>query len=64
MKNIDKIKGMSVWELAEFIHDVSCNSAKITTCEEECNKCEYSDSYCVSGIGEWLNSEAGGENDD
>lgn len=57
MTNAEKIKSMSTWELAEFIHSVSCNSTKITTCNDECAKCEYSDSYCINGIGEWLNEE-------
>lgn len=58
MNNAEKIKNMSTWELAEFIYDVSCNATKISTCENECAKCECSDSYCVSNIAEYLLQEA------
>ena len=57
MTNADKIKAMSNWELAEFIYNVSNGATQITTCKEECKKCEYSNSYCIFQIGEWLISE-------
>lgn len=57
MVNHERIRGMSVWELATFIHNVSCNTEKITTCEDECEKCECTDEYCISGIAEWLLEE-------
>ena len=57
MNNADKIRAMSNWELAEFIYDVSNGATQITTCKEECEKCEYSDGYCTYQIGEWLISE-------
>ena len=36
-----------------------CNGAtKISTCEEKCASCEYSDNYYIYQIGEWLISES------
>ena len=57
MNNADRIRNMSNCELAEFIYNVSNGETKISTCEEECEKCEYSDGYCTYKIGEWLISE-------
>lgn len=57
MTNADKIKAMSNWELAEFIYNASNGATQITTCKEECKKCEYSNEYCIFQIGEWLISE-------
>ena len=57
MTNEERIKSMSRWELAEFIYKVSCGATKITDCTGECLLCEMSDSWCVSGIGEWLMKE-------
>ena len=37
--------------------NVSNGATKISTCEEECANCEYSDDYCIYQIGEWLISE-------
>lgn len=56
--NADKIRNMSNWELAEFIFNVSNGATKISTCKEECAKCEYTDDYCIYQIGEWLISES------
>lgn len=57
MTNADRIRAMSNWELAEFLYSVSNGATKISTCEEECANCEYSDGYCTYKIGEWLISE-------
>lgn len=57
MTNANKIRTMSNWELAEFIYNVSNGATQITTCKEECKKCEYSNEYCIFQIGEWLISE-------
>ena len=57
MTNADRIRKMSNWELAEFIYNVSNNLVKISTCEEDCELCKSSDSYCTYKIGEWLISE-------
>ena len=57
MTNADKIRAMSNWELAEFIYNVSNNLVKISTCEEDCELCKSSESYCTYQIGEWLISE-------
>ena len=56
--NADRIRNMSDEELAETIHSISCNATEISTCNEECLKCEQPDSYCVRNIMEWLQSEA------
>ena len=58
MTNADRIRSMTNWELAEFIYNVSNGATKISTCEEECAKCEYADDYCIYQIGEWLISES------
>ena len=58
MTNADKIRNMSNYELAEFIFNVSNGTTKISTCEEECANCAYSDNYCTYMIGEWLISES------
>ena len=58
MTNADRIRAMSNWELAEFIYNVSNGVTKISTCEEKCTECEYSDGYCIYQIGEWLISES------
>ena len=57
MTNADRIRAMSNWELAKFIHEVSNGETQISTCKEECAKCEYSDDYCTYQIGEWLIDE-------
>lgn len=57
MTNADKIRNMSNWELAKFIYEVSNGATQISTCEEECAKCKYSEGYCICQIGEWLIDE-------
>ena len=56
--NAERIRNMSDEELAETIHSISCNATEISTCKEECLKCEQPDSYCVRNIMEWPQSEA------
>ena len=55
--NADRIRAMTNWELAEFIYNVSNNLVKISTCEEDCELCQSSESYCTYKIGEWLTNE-------
>lgn len=57
MKNYEHIKGLSTWELAEFLHKVSENSTQISVCNKECKTCKLSEAWCISQIGEWLNEE-------
>ena len=57
MKNIDKIKAMTTWELAVFLRKVADGQTKFTICENECAKCECSTAYCTSEIGDWLLSD-------
>ena len=59
MTNAEHIKNMTTWELAEFIYNVSNNAIKISKCENECAKCDYTDSYCISEIGEYLLEQKG-----
>ncbi len=58
MTNADRIRNMTNWELAEFIHNVSNGGTEISTCEEDCAKCVCLDDYCIYMIGEWLISES------
>lgn len=58
MKNIDKLKSLEAWDLAIFLQGVSDGFLKFTVCDEECDGCTHSDSWCVSQIGEWLIQEA------
>lgn len=58
MTNKERISQLGIWDLAEFLHDVSAGATKFTVCENECLKCEYSDSYCTSQIAEWLMAES------
>ena len=57
MTNADRIRVMSNRELAEFIYNVSNNLVKISSCEEDCELCKSSESYCTYQIGEWLINE-------
>ena len=57
MTNADKIRNMSNLELVECIYNVSNGTTKISTCEEDCELCKSSESYCTYQIGEWLISE-------
>lgn len=57
MKNIERIRQMSTWELGEFIHGISCGYEKITTCEKDCCICDSSDGFCIFQICEWLNTD-------
>ena len=54
MTNADRMRNMSNYELAEFIYNVSNGATKISTCEEKCAECKYSDDYCTYQIGKWL----------
>ena len=58
MTNADEIRNMNNCELAQFIYNVSNGATKISTCDKECAKCEYSEDYCIYQIGEWLISES------
>lgn len=56
MTNYEKIKNMSVKELAEFIYGTAIND-----CEYCCNgKCDDKN-YCLDGHKQWLESEAENE---
>lgn len=58
MTNAEKIRSLSNWKLAEFIKYVSDNEIKISVCENECAKCEFTEAYCTSEIAEWLMEES------
>lgn len=57
MSNGDYIRQMDNWHLAEFIKSIADNEATITTCQDECAECDYSNDYCTFQIGEWLLQE-------
>ena len=58
MKNVEKIKQLSNWDMAVLLYDISNHATMFTVCERECAKCEFSDDYCISEIAEWLISES------
>lgn len=57
MNNADFIRNMDNWHLAEFIKAIADGETTITTCKDECENCDYSESYCTYQIGEWLLQE-------
>lgn len=56
--NYDRIHGMSIEELAEYIFGVSIGNAPCVLCSEECDFCELSDEDCKKKTLDWLQSEA------
>lgn len=58
MTNEERIRKLPRWDLAEFIKDVSDNEIKISVCENECAKCEFTEDYCTFQIAEWLMQES------
>lgn len=64
--NFDRIKDMSVDEMAAFLDEV--NSCLCMICSKERNECEFNDyyltpdeqeeDYCHKNITKWLESEA------
>lgn len=58
MTNCDRIKNMSVEELAKFINDVAACCFKDAECENCPINCRRTAVYCTSStISKWLNSE-------
>ncbi len=58
MTNFEKIKQMSVEELAEFI----CNRMCADCCDNRCPAREFCEAGCrYSGMSKWLESEADNE---
>ena len=57
MTEFQKINGMSVEELAEFLYDVSEGTAKFVSCDNECDSCSGAEEICVPRIIEFLKSE-------
>ena len=58
MTNIEKIKSMSIDEMAEFIYNVSENETEITVCKNECDWCTNDVEMCQALIGRWLQEES------
>lgn len=58
MTEFQRIKGMSVEELAEFLYSVSEGTAKFVSCDDECDSCSGAEEICVPRIIEFLKSEA------
>lgn len=57
MTEFQRIKGMSVEDLAEFIYGVSEGTAKFVSCDDECDSCSGSEGICVPRIIDFLKSE-------
>ena len=57
MTEFQRIKGMSVEELAEFLYGVSEGTAKFVSCDDECDSCRGAEEICVPRIIEFLKSE-------
>lgn len=58
MTNLEKIKSMSIDEMAEFIYNVSENKTEITVCKNECDLCVNDAEMCQALIGRWLQEES------
>lgn len=58
MTEFQRIKGMSVEEMAEFLYSVSEGTAKFVSCDEDCDSCSGAAGICVPRIIEFLKSEA------
>lgn len=57
MTEFQRIKGMSVEELARFLYDVSDGTAKFVSFADECDSCSGAEEICVPRIIEFLKSE-------
>ena len=57
MTEFQRIKGMSVEELARFLYSVSEGTAKFVSCDDECDSCSGAEEICVPKIIEFLKSE-------
>lgn len=58
MTNIEKIKSMSIDEMAEFIYKVSENETEISVCGNCCDECPNDEEMCQALIGRWLQEES------
>lgn len=58
MTEFQRIKGMSVEELAKFLYGVSEGTAKFVSCDDDCDSCSGAEGICVPRIIEFLKSEA------
>lgn len=58
MTNIEKIKSMSIDEMAEFIYKVSENETEISVCGNRCDECPNDEEMCQALIGRWLQEES------
>jgi hypothetical protein len=59
MTNYDRIKNMSVEEMAQIIYDINenCTDFCALTKNGHCNTFEYGEYPCTTGIKKWLESE-------
>ena len=57
MTEFQRIKGMSVEELAEFLYGISEGTAEFVSCDDDCDSCSGTEEICVSRIIEFLKSE-------
>ena len=57
MTVFQRIKKMSVEELAKFLYGVSEGTDKFFSCDDECDSCSGAEEICVQRIIEFLKSE-------
>lgn len=57
MTEFQRIKELSVEELAKFLYGVSEGDAKFVSCDDECDRCSGAEEICVPRIIEFLKSE-------
>ncbi len=57
MTEFQRIKGMSVEELAKFLYGVSEGDAKFVSCYDDCDSCIGTEEICIPRIIEFLKSE-------
>ena len=57
MTELQKIKKMSVEELADFLYGISEGTAKFVSCDYDCDSCSGTEEICVPRIIEFLKSD-------
>ena len=58
MNNFEKIKNMTLDEMAEMLRELQDNPVYLCTLVTPCNKCSYSD--CLINTKQWLQQESEG----
>lgn len=57
MTEFQRIKGVSIEEMAKFLYGVSEGTAEFVSCDDECGSCSGAEEICVPRIIEFLKSE-------